>query len=81
MSASSSMVFLYTDVLHRMAAAREKQRAHRKKKLEKASVTLVEPMSLESPETEKVLEKIKVPVKAKIALIQGEGRSMGMDID
>jgi len=67
---------------HRMAAAREKQRAHRKKKLEgKASVTLVEPMSVESPETEKVLEKIKVPVKARSALIQGEGRSMGMDID
>jgi len=66
---------------HRMAAAREKQRAHRKKKLEKTSVTLVEPMSVESPETEKVLEKIKVPVKAKSALIKGEGRSMGMDID
>jgi len=66
---------------HRMAAAREKQRAHRKKKLEKASVTLVEPRSVETPETEKVLKKIKVPVKAKSALIQGEGRSMGMDID
>jgi len=66
---------------HRMAAAREKQRAHRKKKLEKTSVTLVEPMSVEFPETEKVLEKIKVPVKAKSALIKGEGRSMGMDID
>jgi len=67
---------------HRMAAAREKQRAHRKKKLAaKSSVTLVEPMSIESPETEKILEKIKVPVKARSALIQGEGRSMGMDID
>jgi len=67
---------------HRMAAAREKQRAHRRKKLAaKSSVTLVEPMSVESPETEKVLEKIKVPVKARSALIQGEGRSMGMDID
>jgi len=67
---------------HRMAAAREKHRAHRKKKLEaKTSVTLVEPMSIESPETEKVLEKIKVPVKARSALIQGEGRSMGMEID
>jgi len=66
---------------HRMAAAREKQRAHRKKKLEKTPVALVEPMSVESPETEKVLEKIKVPVKAKSALITGEGRSMGMDID
>jgi len=67
---------------HRMAAAREKQRAHRKKKLEvKASVNLVEPTNVESPETEKALEKIKVPVKIKSALIQGEGRSMGMDID
>lgn len=66
-----------------MAAAREKQLAHRKKKLEKkkATMDLVQPMSVETPETEKVLEKIKVPVKAKSALIQGEGRSMGMDID
>jgi large subunit ribosomal protein L24e len=65
-----------------MAAAREKQRAHRKKKSEgKASVTLVEPMSVVSPGTEKVLEKIRVPVKAKSALVQGEGRSMRMDID
>jgi len=67
---------------HRMAAAREKQRTHRKKKLEqKTSVSLVEPMSVESPETEVILEKMKVPVKAKSALIQGEGRTMGMDID
>jgi large subunit ribosomal protein L24e len=65
-----------------MAAAREKHRAHRKKKMEgKISVTLVEPMSVESPETETVLQKIKVPVKAKSVLIQGEGRSMGMDFD
>lgn len=71
--------FLYSKK-YRMAGAREKQRAHRKK-LEKASVKLVEPISVESPETEKVLEKIKVPVKARSALIQGEGRSMGMDID
>lgn len=66
-----------------MAAARDKQRAHRsKKKLEgKTSITLVEPMPVESVETEKVLQKIKVSLKAKSALIQGEGRSMGMDID
>jgi len=68
---------------HRMAAAREKQRAHRKKKLEatKTSLTLVQPMSTESTEPEKVLRKIKVPVKAKSALIAGEGRTMGMDLD
>ncbi|PPQ73021.1 hypothetical protein CVT26_014669 [Gymnopilus dilepis] len=65
---------------HRMAASREKQKAHRKKALEavksKSSVKLLEPVSTT---TEK--EKIKVPVKAKSALIQGEGRSMGMEID
>lgn len=82
MRTSSFGVYQCIDAQRRMAAAREKQRAHRKKKLEgKKSVTLVEPMSVESPETEMVLEKIKVPVKAKSALIQGEGRSMGMDID
>jgi large subunit ribosomal protein L24e len=65
-----------------MAAAREKQRAHRKKKMEgKTFVSLVEPESVESPETEMALEKIKVPINAKSALIQGGGRSMGMDID
>jgi len=68
---------------HRMVAAREKQLAHRKKKLEKkkATMDLLQPMSAEAPETERVLEKIKVPVKVKSALIQGEGRSMGMDTD
>ncbi|KDR81672.1 hypothetical protein GALMADRAFT_239786 [Galerina marginata CBS 339.88] len=65
---------------HRMAASREKQRAHRKKAMEavKSSVKLLEPISTESST---VREKIKVPVKAKSALIQGEGRSMGMVID
>ncbi|KIJ16945.1 hypothetical protein PAXINDRAFT_168384 [Paxillus involutus ATCC 200175] len=67
----------------RMAVAREKQRAHRAKKLaaKSASVKLVEPMALESPQTEMVLEKIKVPTKSRSALIRGEGQSMGMDID
>ena len=65
-----------------MVAAREKQLAHHKKKLEKkATMDLLQPMSVEAPETERVLEKIKVPLKAKSALIQGEGRSMGMDTD
>ncbi|KAF4615035.1 hypothetical protein D9613_003110 [Agrocybe pediades] len=65
---------------HRMAASREKQRAHRAKVKAAAgvSVKLHEPLSMESSSTK---EKIKVPVKAKSALIQGEGRSMGMDID
>lgn len=66
-----------------MAASREKQRAHRKKTLEaiKSSVKLHEPISVESPVTP---ERIKVPVKAvktKSALIQGQGRSMDMEID
>jgi len=62
---------------HRMAQAREKHKAHRKKVLDaaKLSVKLHEPLSMESPTREKVL------VKAKSALIQGEGRSMGMEID
>lgn len=70
-------------VNYRMAASREKYRTHRKKTLEaaKGSIKLVEPMSLESPATEKVREKIKVPAKVRSALVQGEGRSMGMELD
>jgi len=67
---------------NRMAAAREKKLVHRKKMLAaKTSVKLLEPITTESPRTEKVLEKIKVPLKAKSALMPAEGRSMGMDID
>lgn len=62
----------------RMLVAREKLKAHRKRKLEKTSVKLVQPLT---PQAEKVKEKIKVPVKARSALVAGEGRSMGMDID
>ena len=43
----------------------------------KSSVKLVQPVEVEEPI--KVREKIKV--HAKSALIPGEGRSMGMDID
>jgi len=62
---------------HRMAASREKQKAHRKKAVEaiKASAKLHEPI-----QTEPLKEKIRVPVKAKPALVPGEGRSMGMEI-
>jgi len=67
---------------HRMAAAREKLRSHRKKKLAaKSSVKLVEPLSTESAPVEKTREKIKVPAKSRSALVPGEGRSMGMDLD
>jgi large subunit ribosomal protein L24e len=64
-----------------MAVAREKQRAHRKKTLHSAKESankLVEPISAEKPR-----EKIKVLSKqnARSALIAGEGRSMGMDVD
>ncbi|CAL1704670.1 unnamed protein product [Somion occarium] len=65
---------------NRMAASREKLRAHRKKTVEKTTVRLVEPMAVESME-ERVREKIKVHAKSRSALIPGEGRSMGMDID
>lgn len=64
---------------HRMAASREKQKAHRKKAVQaiKASTKLHEPLQTnEAPK-----EKIKVPVKAKTALVPGDGRSMGMEID
>ena len=64
-----------------MAASREKLRTHRKKKLEKTSVKLVEPMQVESAEPEMVREKIKVSTKSRSALIPGEGRSMDMDLD
>lgn len=66
-----------------MAASREKQRAHRKKVLEKAqvSVELHKPLEAEVSES-RIRDKIKVAAKSsKSALIQGEGRSMGMDID
>ena len=67
----------------RMAVAREKQRAHRKKTLEAAkasSTKLVEPVSMEVEE-QPIRQKIKVKTKARSALVQGEGRFMGMDLD
>ncbi|KAG9318676.1 hypothetical protein JVU11DRAFT_771 [Chiua virens] len=66
-----------------MAVAREKQRAHRAKKLgaKSTSIKLVEPIAVESPSTEKRLEKIKVPSKSRSALVKGDGQSMAMDVD
>ena len=61
-----------------MLVALEKLKAHRKRKLEKTSVKLVQPIT---PQTEMVKEKIKVAVKTRSALVAGEGRSMGMEID
>ncbi|KDQ60993.1 hypothetical protein JAAARDRAFT_173418 [Jaapia argillacea MUCL 33604] len=70
---------------HRMAAAKEKLRTHRKKKLEaktRDSVKLVQPMAVESTESP-IREKIKVPARSKTrsALVPGGGQSMGMDLD
>ena len=61
-----------------MLVAREKLKAHRKRKLEKTSVKLLQPIT---PEAQMVKEKIKVATKTRSALVAGEGRSMGMDID
>jgi len=67
----------------RMAASREKLRAHRKKVTEqtKSSIKLVEPLAMDPAESSKIREKIKVPSKSKSALVPGEGQSMSMDID
>lgn len=66
-----------------MAVAREKQRAHRVKKLAAKStpIKLVEPIAVGSTSTDRELEKIKVPNKSRSALVMGDGQSMGMDVD
>ncbi|KAG6898365.1 hypothetical protein C0992_009040 [Termitomyces sp. T32_za158] len=68
---------------NRMALSREKQRIHRKKSLQavKTSTKLHEPMVIESITSSRIQEKIKVSSKSRSALVVGEGRSMGMDID
>jgi len=68
---------------NRMAASRAKLLSHRKKKLAAPStIKLVQPMSALSVEAtpEKVREKVRVSTK-KSALVAGEGRSMGMELD
>ncbi|VDB83051.1 unnamed protein product [Peniophora sp. CBMAI 1063] len=65
---------------NRMLASKEKLRAHRKRAAEKSAVKLLEPATADTSKT-KVREKIKVQSRSKSALIAGEGRSMGMDID
>lgn len=66
---------------NRMTIAKDKQRADRTKKLEaaKSSMMLIEPESRENGRV-RIREKIKV-AKARSALVQGEDRSMGMDLD
>lgn len=67
----------------RMAASREKQRAHRRKAMEKAQVSVELRKPLEAGTSQpRIGDKIKVYSKpSRSALIKGEGRSMGMDID
>jgi large subunit ribosomal protein L24e len=64
-----------------MAASREKLKAHRKKLSEsRTSVRLLEPMvDLSSPE--RIKTKIRQVEKPRSALVIGDGRSMGMEID
>ena len=65
-----------------MATSREKLKAHRGKLITKkhTPVRLLEPISGPSL-SEKVKIKIKAAEKPKSALVAGEGRFMGMDID
>ncbi|KAL5529267.1 hypothetical protein ACEPAG_5252 [Sanghuangporus baumii] len=69
---------------NRMAASRAKLLAHRKKKKLSApsTIKLVQPMAALSVEEsqEKIVQKVRVPTR-KSALVPGEGRSMGMEID
>nr|GAT53225.1 ribosome biogenesis protein rlp24 [Mycena chlorophos] len=66
----------------RMAASRDKHRAHRKKTLEAAKASAVKGLLKPTvvSESPKIREKIKA-TKSRSALVQGEGRSMGMDVD
>ena len=64
-----------------MAAAREKLKTHRQRKLEKTAVKLIQPITPEAEKLREKMEKIKVSSKPRSALIAGEGRSMGMDLD
>ncbi|KAI0273741.1 ribosomal protein L24e-domain-containing protein [Gloeopeniophorella convolvens] len=64
---------------NRMVTSREKLKTHRKKvSAARTSVHLLEPIS-EKPSPEKI--KTKVVERSKSALILGEGRSMGMELD
>jgi large subunit ribosomal protein L24e len=67
---------------NRMATSREKLKAHRGKLTAKkhTPVRLLEPIPGPSL-SEKVKIKIKATEKSKSALVAGEGRFMGMEID
>lgn len=64
----------------RMAVAKEKVRAHRRKVLankESVSTKLVEPVAASAS----IREKIKIKSSTRSALVPGEGQSMGMEVD
>ncbi|KAI0322203.1 ribosomal protein L24e-domain-containing protein [Amylostereum chailletii] len=65
---------------NRMVASHDKLRAHRRKTAEKTAVKLLQPLSSQDHSVQ-IKEKIKLPSKARSALVAGEGRSMGMNID
>jgi len=65
----------------RMAVAKEKARAHRRKTIankQTVSTKLVEPVTTSAPP---MLERVKVKSSVRTALIPGAGQSMGMEID
>jgi len=67
---------------NRMVTSREKLKSHQRKLTTKkrTTVRLLEPIPEPSP-SEKVKIKIKATEKSKSALVAGEGRFMGMEID
>ena len=80
----SSIISFDLDPIYRskrMATAKEKARAHRRKTIankETVSTKLVEPLTASTSPT---VEKIKVKTSVRSALIPSEGKSMGMEID
>jgi hypothetical protein len=68
--------------MSRMATSREKLKAHRQKKVfeSRTSVRLLEPIA-DAPSPEKIKTKIRSVEKPRSALVVGETRSMGMEVD
>ena len=64
-----------------MAVSRAKHKEHRKKMLEAAKSSSLKLQTPVEATVEPIREKIKVGVKSRSALVPGEGRSMGMDVD
>ncbi len=66
-----------------MATSREKLKTQRRKLATKKQslVRLLEPIAEPPPSSEKVKIRIKATENLKSALVVGEGRSMGMEID